>query len=78
MAKKSISATQKKPFLTDVKTLRARARKHLDDGAIGSNYIGDVKKTIEILQSVLATELVCVLRYTEHSIAASGHLQRKA
>jgi bacterioferritin len=59
-------------FLTDVKTLRARAREHLNDGAIGSNYIGDVKKTVEILQSVLATEIVCVLRYTQNSIAASG------
>jgi bacterioferritin len=62
----------KKPFLTDVKTLRERARAHLEDGAIGTNYIGDVKKTIEILQAVLATEIVCVLRYTMHSIAASG------
>jgi bacterioferritin len=62
----------KKPFLTDVKTLRERARQHLEDGAIGSNYIGDVKKTIEILQSVLATEIVCVLRYSMHSVAASG------
>ncbi len=66
------SKASKKPFLTDVKTLRARARQHLGDGAIGSNYIGDVKKTIDILQSVLATEIVCVLRYTMHSIAASG------
>jgi bacterioferritin len=69
VAKKS---PKKKAFLTDVKTLRARARKHLNDGAIGSNYVGDVKKTIAILQSVLATELVCVLRYTQHSIAGSG------
>jgi bacterioferritin len=69
VAKKS---SKKKPFLTDVKTLRSHARKHLNDGAIGSNYIGDVKKTIAILQSVLATELVCVLRYTQHSIAGSG------
>jgi bacterioferritin len=62
----------KKAFLTDVKTLRARARKHLDTGAIATTYIGDVKKTIDILQSVLATELVCVLRYTLHSIIAAG------
>ena len=61
-----------KPFLTDVKTLRERARQHLETGAVGSNYVGDVKKTIEILQSVLATELVCVLRYSMHSVAASG------
>jgi bacterioferritin len=61
-----------KPFLTDVKTLRERARKNLGDGALGSNYIGDVKKTIEILQNVLATEIVCVLRYSMHAVAASG------
>jgi bacterioferritin len=60
------------PFLTDVKTLRERARKHLADGAVTSTYKGDVKRTIDILQSVLATEIVCVLRYTMHSIAASG------
>jgi bacterioferritin len=66
------AANVQKPFLTDVKTLRERARSNLDDGAIGSNYVGDVNKTIEILQSVLATELVCVLRYTMHSITASG------
>jgi bacterioferritin len=65
-------ADPQKPFLTDVKTLRERARKHLNDGAIGSNYVGDVKKTVEILQSVLATEIVCVLRYSMHSVAASG------
>jgi bacterioferritin len=61
-----------KPFLSDVKTLRDRARAHIEDGAIGSNYVGDVNKTVEILQAVLATEIVCVLRYTMHSIAASG------
>ena len=60
------------PFLTDVKTLRERARQHLDTGAVTSTYKGDARKTIEILQSVLATEIVCVLRYTMHSIAATG------
>jgi len=64
--------SQAKPFLSDVKTLRERARKHLDTGAVTSTYQGDVTKTIEILQAVLATEIVCVLRYTMHSIAASG------
>jgi bacterioferritin len=59
-------------FLSDVKTLRERARKSIADGAITPDYQGDPKKTVEILQSVLATELVCVLRYTQHSIAAAG------
>ncbi|MFO1029228.1 MAG: ferritin-like domain-containing protein [Acetobacteraceae bacterium] len=60
------------PFLTDVQTLRKRAREHLEGGAVTSTYDGDVKKTIEILQNVLATEIVCVLRYTMHAISADG------
>jgi len=60
------------PFLTDVKTLRERARKNIAEGAVTFTYQGDVKKTIDILQSVLATEIVCVLRYTMHAVAASG------
>jgi bacterioferritin len=64
--------TEGKPFLTDVMTLRARARENLNDGAVTSTYKGDVGKTIEILQAVLATEIVCVLRYSMHSIAAAG------
>jgi bacterioferritin len=61
-----------KPFLTDVKTLRERARQNIGDGNVTFTYEGDVEKTIEILQSVLATEIVCVLRYSMHAIAASG------
>jgi bacterioferritin len=60
------------PFLTDVKTLRDRARKHLSEGGVTPSYEGDVHKTIEILQAVLATEIVCVLRYTMHAVAATG------
>ena len=61
-----------KPFLSDVKTLRDRARKNIAQGPVNDTYVGEVKTTIDILQSVLATELVCVLRYTQHSIMASG------
>jgi bacterioferritin len=61
-----------KPFLTDVKTLRDRARQNMSEGAVTRSYQGDVSKTIEILQSVLATEIVCVLRYTMHAVAANG------
>ena len=66
------AANDVKPFLTDVKALRNQARKNLAQGAITPNYKGDPKHTVEILQSVLATEIVCVLRYTMHSIAATG------
>ena len=60
------------PFLTDVRTLRDRARQHIERGAVSKTYVGDVAKSIDILQAVLATELVCVLRYTQHSIVATG------
>ena len=66
------SSDNPQPFLTDVKTLRERARKNLSTGGVTFTYEGDVKKTIDILQSVLATEIVCVLRYTMHAVAASG------
>src|SRR5579872_6300199 len=65
-------STNNQPFLTDVQELRARARKSLDKGAITQDYQGDLKQTIEILQSVLATEIVCVLRYTMNAVAAVG------
>jgi bacterioferritin len=60
------------PFLTDVTTLRERARKHVAEGAKSSSYAGDAAAAIDILQAVLATEIVCVLRYTQHSIVADG------
>jgi len=63
---------QSQPFLTDVKTLRERARQHLEKGAVTETYGGDVQQTIDILQAVLATEIVCVLRYTMHAVAATG------
>jgi bacterioferritin len=69
---KSKDADKSKPFLTDVKTLRERARKNISSGGVTFTYEGDVNKTIDILQSVLATEIVCVLRYTMHHIAAAG------
>jgi bacterioferritin len=62
----------KKPFLTDIKTLRERARKKLGDGGITHSYEGNPEKAIAILQTVLATEIVCVLRYTMHAVAAAG------
>jgi bacterioferritin len=60
------------PFLSDVKTLRERARRNMERGAVTDSYEGDVAQTIEILQSVMATEIVCWLRYTQHSIMATG------
>jgi bacterioferritin len=60
------------PFLTDIKELRRRSREHLDQGAVTENYEIDPKQAVDLLQNALATEIVCVLRYTMHAISATG------
>jgi bacterioferritin len=60
------------PFLSDVTTLRERARHHVAQGAKSMSYAGDAAAAIDILQAVLATEIVCVLRYTQHATVADG------
>ena len=61
-----------KPFLTDVKTLRERARKHIQEGAVTPGYGADRDTVVKILNEALATELVCVLRYKRHFYMATG------
>jgi bacterioferritin len=61
-----------KPFLTDIKTLRERARKHIENGAITEGYTADRETVIKVLNEALATEIVCVLRYKRHYFMASG------
>ena len=61
-----------KPFLTDIKTLRERARKHIEQGAVTEGYSADRETVIKILNEALATEIVCVLRYKRHYFMASG------
>ena len=62
----------KKPFLTDIKTLRARARKHIEKGAVTEGYSADRATVVKLLNEALATEIVCVLRYKRHYFMASG------
>jgi bacterioferritin len=62
----------KQPFLTDVKTLRARAREHIEQGAITGSYRADRETVVRLLNDALATEIVCVLRYRRHHFMAAG------
>jgi bacterioferritin len=61
-----------KAFLTDIKTLRDRARQHIEQGAITEGYSADRETVIKVLNESLATEIVCVLRYKRHYFMASG------
>lgn len=60
------------PFLTDIQTLRKRAREHMEQGAVTPGYGADRGTVIKLLNEALATELVCVLRYKRHFFMASG------
>ena len=60
------------PFLSDIQTLRTRARQHLEQGAVTPGYRADRETVIKLLNEALATEIVCVLRYKRHYFMASG------
>jgi bacterioferritin len=59
-------------FVKDVADLRRRALDKMEDGPVTRSYQGDVKRTVEILNEALATEIVCVLRYMHHYFMATG------
>ena len=58
--------------LTDVQTLRERARQHVENGAVTEDYAADRETVLRLLNEALATELVCNLRYRRHYHMASG------
>jgi len=58
--------------LSNVKTLRKNARKHIEHGAVTEGYSADRAKVIQLLNDALATEIVCVLRYRRHHFMARG------
>ena len=66
------SVPSKRSPLTDIKTLRERARRHIDKGAVTEGYAADREGVLHMLNEALATELVCVLRYKRHYFMATG------
>lgn len=61
-----------KAAMSDVATLRARARRDIEDGAVTAGYPADRLRVLELLNEALATETVCVLRYRRHHFMARG------
>lgn len=62
----------KQPFKTDLEAIRKRAREKMSEGAVTGAYLADRDKVLSVLQEVLATEIVCVLRYKNHYYMAKG------
>lgn len=61
-----------KPFLSDIKELRRRARQHIEQGAVTEGYQAERETVIKILNEALATEIICILRYKRHYFMAQG------
>lgn len=72
MANASAHQNGAAPFLTDIETLRKRARENMDRGAVTTNYGADRDAVVEVLNAALATEIICVLRYKRHYFMAQG------
>ena len=47
--------TTTKPFLSDVQELRRRARENMMQGSVTSDYKGDIKQAVAVLNAALAT-----------------------
>lgn len=62
-------------WLSDIATLRQRARRHVGSGAVTPSYAADRATVLRLLNEALATELVCVLRYRRHSFTGDGLLE---
>jgi bacterioferritin len=70
--KSGIAPEGKQSFLSDITTLRERARKHVFNGAVTPSYGANREVVLQLLNEALATELVCVLRYRRHYFTANG------
>lgn len=66
------SESPSKSFSIDVAAIRDRARQKMDEGAVTESYGKDPDQVTRILNEVLATEIVCWMRYSRHAISASG------
>ena len=59
-------------FLSDIQTLRQRAREDIAQGAVTPGYHADRRVVLKLLNEALATEIICTLRYKRHYYMASG------
>jgi bacterioferritin len=59
-------------FVADMKKIRERAKQHMSDGAVTAANKANSQEVVKVLNEVLATEIVCTLRYKRHYYTAEG------
>ena len=67
-----MSEARSASFLSDIQTLRRRAREHIAEGAVTPGYHADREVVLKLLNEALATEIICTLRYKRHYYMAKG------
>ncbi len=59
-------------FAIDVTRIRDEVRQHLKQGPVTPTNTTDVDQVITVLNQVLASEMVCYLRYMQNAIVCEG------
>ncbi|MEM5435560.1 ferritin-like domain-containing protein [Paraburkholderia diazotrophica] len=67
-----MSKSSKGEFVMDLQKIREQARKDMDEGPVTQSYGADRETVLKLLNSALATELICTLRYKRHYFMAKG------
>ncbi len=58
--------------LINVEEIRKQAKQSLSQGSVTQDYPLDLEQACQLLNSALASEIICVLRYRHHQIIAKG------
>jgi bacterioferritin len=58
--------------MINIQEMRKHALESMEDGAVTRDYPLDAKMACKFLNDALASEVLCVLRYRHHEIAAKG------
>ena len=64
--------TTREAFHLDLENIKKRARQHMSQGAVTESYGADREAVVKVLNEVLATEIVCTLRYRNNALVAQG------
>ena len=59
-------------FAIDITRIRDEARQHLKQGPVTPSDTTDVDQVITVLNQVVASEMVCYLRYTQNATVCQG------
>ena len=59
-------------FKLDMENIKQRAKEQMERGAVTGTYAADREAVVSVLNAVLATEIVCNLRYRNNSLVAEG------